>query len=122
MKKLTGSKSRFLVWVGLLFVLLTISNSCSKSSTSDTTSKPGANEVWIQGTSFNPTPITVAPGTTITWTNKDGIAHTVTSDNVLFDSSTINPNGTFSRQFPAVGTFNYHCTIHSSMLGKVIVQ
>jgi plastocyanin len=83
---------------------------------------PGLNEVWIQGMAFVPATITVAAGTTITWTNKDGIAHTVTSNTGVFDSGSVADNGTFSFQFNNVGTFEYHCSIHTSMTGTVTVQ
>jgi plastocyanin len=122
MKKLIGSKSRLMIGSGFLVAILCLSNSCSKSSTSNTTTNPGANEVWIQGMAFNPATITVNAGTTITWTNKDGVAHTVTSNTGVFDSGTINVNGTYSHLFSTAGSFPYHCTVHPSMTATVIVN
>lgn len=115
----------------LLFAILIISNSCNKSSydtagssnpygTGDST--PGANEVFIQGMAFTPSTITVTAGTTITWTNKDSYAHTVTSDSKLFDSGNIANGGTFSFTFATAGTYPYHCTIHTSMTASVVVN
>ena len=95
---------------------------CKKKSDSTPAPTQSANEVWMQNTMFNPATITVPINTTIKWTNKDGFAHTVTSDSGWFDSGTINANGTFSRQFTTVGTFPYRCSIHSMMTAKVIVQ
>jgi plastocyanin len=83
---------------------------------------PGANEIWIQNMAFNPASITVSVNTTIKWTNKEGITHTVTSNNGLFDSGNISSNGTYSHQFTTAGTYPYHCTIHSSMTGTIIVK
>jgi len=84
---------------------------------------PGANEVWIQSSmAFDPSTITVTTGTTITWTNKDAIGHSVTSDNGVFDSGILNPNETFSYTFNTAGTFAYHCKVHSSMTASVIVK
>lgn len=80
------------------------------------------NAVYIQNMAFNPATITVPAGTTITWTNKDGMAHTVTSDTAIFDSGSIASNGTYSRTFPTAGTFPYHCSIHPSMTATVIVN
>jgi len=94
--------------------------SCTKSNNSPT--NPGPDEVFIQSFAFNPATITVPVSTTITWTNKDAVAHTVTSDNGLFDSGSMNTNITYSHQFTTAGTFNYHCTVHPTMLAKVIVQ
>lgn len=103
----------------LIFTVLTILLGCSKSK--DTTT-PVANEVLIQSFAFSPSTITVSVNTTITWTNKDAAAHTVTSDNGLFDSGNMNTDATYSHQFTTAGTFPYHCTYHSNMLARVIVQ
>ena len=85
-------------------------------------SGPGANEVWIQSMAFNPGSITVTVNTTVTWTNKDGVAHTVTSNTGLFDSGTMNNGATYSHQFTTAGTYPYHCTPHPSMTATVTVQ
>lgn len=92
-------------------------NSCSS------TSEPPANEVYIQNMAFAPATLTVSVGTTVKWTNKDGVAHTVTSDTGgVLNSGNIAANGTFSYMFMTAGTYNYHCTIHPSMIAKVIVN
>jgi plastocyanin len=123
MKKLIASKSRLLIGAGFLFAILCFSSGCSKSSSSNNATNPGANEVWIESGAFNPATITVNAGTTITWTNKDVTAHTVTSDKSGdFDSGTINVNGTYPRLFPTAGSFPYHCTIHPTMTARVVVN
>jgi plastocyanin len=71
---------------------------------------------------YSPNPITVSVGTSVTWTNGDAIAHTVTSDTRTFDSSLIPAGGTFTVMFQNAGTFPYHCTIHPGMVGSVVVQ
>ncbi len=129
MKKIISSRIKMLAGIPVLFAILSISTSCSKSDNmygnggnpGGSKGGPGTNEVWIEGMAFNPSSITVKAGTTIKWTNKDGIAHTVTSDDNLFNSGSINGGGTFSYTFSTVGTFNYHCSIHPSMTAKVIV-
>jgi plastocyanin len=118
--------------IGIVFAtaILIISNSCSKSAMNNmygtggngTKGGPGTNEVWIQGMAFDPPTITVNAGTTITWTNKDAIAHTVTSDAGLFDSGNIGSNGTYSYMFSTAGSFPYHCNIHTSMKATVVVK
>jgi plastocyanin len=129
MKRVIVSKSRLLITTAYLIAILTILNSCSKTTAYDTPSPgpgtkggPGTNEVWIQGSSFNPSSITVTAGTTIMWTNKDGVAHTVTSDSGLFDSGSMGNGGTFSQQFNTPGTFPYHCIVHPGMKAVVIVN
>lgn len=126
------SKSRIITGITLLFAILMFSNSCTKSSpynvggpgTTGTggTGGPGANEVFIQGMAFNPATISVTAGTTITWTNKDAIAHTVTSNTNLFNSGSIGTNATFSYTFATAGSFSYYCAIHPSMTASVTVN
>ena len=109
----------------LASILLTIGgiNGCKKKDNTPTTSSsPGTNEVWMQNTAFTPGSITVSVNSTIKWTNNDGVAHTVTSTSGLFDSGNISSGSTYSHQFTATGTYPYKCTIHSSMMGTVIVQ
>ena len=133
MKNSISSISRLIIGATVLLTLLNISNSCTKSSTTDpntsggTGSKgvttPGVNEVWIQSSmAFDPSTITITTGTTITWTNKDAIGHTVTSDAGIFDSGILNANGTFSYTFDTAGTFTYHCKVHPTMTASVVVK
>ena len=78
----------------------------------------------IQNTSF-PATISVKPGTTVTWTNKDPFTHTVAADSgqaETFDSKTIAGGASFSMTFTKAGTFKYHCNIHSTMHGTVVVD
>jgi plastocyanin len=106
-----------------------ISNSCSKDSSDENTTGnntgnngPAANEVSIQGMAFTPSSITVTVGTTVKWTNKESIVHTVTSNTGIFNSGNIALNGVFSYTFNTAGSFPYHCTIHPSMTGTVTVN
>jgi plastocyanin len=133
MKKLIGPQSRLLIGIASLFAILTISNSCTKTMDnmygmgSGTGNKggsggPGTNEVWIQSMAFNPLTISVAAGTTITWTNKDAVSHTVTSTTNLFNSGAIGTNGTYSFTFTTSGTYPYYCTIHPAMKATVTVN
>jgi plastocyanin len=93
------------------------SNNSSNSSTPSSTDK-----VSIENFSFSPATITVKKGTTVTWTNNDTTAHTVTADSGnAFDSGTMEQGKTFSHTFDSAGTFKYHCTLHSDMHGTVTV-
>jgi plastocyanin len=97
-------------------MLFSFTTSCSTPHTQ------GPNDVWIQGMSFNPSTLTVTVGTTVTWTNFDVTSHTATSTSSIFNSGTINTNGTFSYQFLTKGTYPYVCTFHSSMKATIIVN
>jgi plastocyanin len=76
--------------------------------------------VQIVNLHYKPTPLTVDVGETVTWKNEGFIPHTVTGGEL--DSGRIRGGGEFSYKFTKPGTFEYRCTIHPSMLGKVIVQ
>lgn len=78
--------------------------------------------VVIQGFAFAPTPITVAKGTTVTWTNKDAVPHTATADDGSWDTGNIASGASKSLTFANSGTFAYHCTVHPMMKSSVIVQ
>jgi plastocyanin len=93
-------------------------NTQSSNSTPETT-----NTVSIEGFAFNPGNITVKKGTTVTWTNNDSIAHTVTEsdDKNGPDSDTLQPGKTYEFTYAQTGTFQYKCTLHPDMTGTVTV-
>lgn len=87
---------------------------------------------------FAPSPFTVslAAGGAVKWRNGDtgtsggaygggtpGTTHDITADTQgLFDSGSLAPGGTFSHTFTAAGTYHYHCSIHPSMTGIIVVN
>ena len=74
---------------------------------------------------FVPQDITVKAGTTITWTNSDQVAHTVTKEGgpgADFDSGDVDPGGTFEQTFDEPGTVDYVCEIHPGQDGTVTVK
>ncbi|HEY2822283.1 MAG TPA: cupredoxin family copper-binding protein [Candidatus Acidoferrum sp.] len=79
-------------------------------------------EVKVDNFSFSPQTITVAPGTTVIWTNRDDIPHTVVSDDKVFKSKVLDTDEKFSYTFDKAGSFPYFCSVHPKMTGKVIVQ
>lgn len=79
--------------------------------------------VDIANFAFSPASLTINAGDSVTWTNKDSTAHTVTSDSGSeLNSGTLRPGDTYSQTFNTKGEFDYHCSIHTSMKAKVIVQ
>jgi len=84
----------------------------------------GPNEVVINNFAFGPTTLTVKRGTTVTWINKDGDAHTVTAVGAkpLFGSNPLDTGESFSFTFSQPGTYAYFCKIHPTMKGVVVVQ
>ncbi len=86
-------------------------------------SEMASNQVIIDNFSFTPQVLTVSPGTKVTWTNRDEVPHTVTSTDKRFTSSKVlDTDGAFSNAFNEKGIFDYYCTVHPHMTGKIIVK
>jgi plastocyanin len=80
-------------------------------------------EVKIDNFAFIPQELTVAAGTTVEWVNRDDIPHVVVSDDKkTFKSKALDTDEKFAYTFTKPGTYNYFCSIHPKMTGKVVVQ
>jgi len=75
-------------------------------------SKPATVRIAIEGMKFSPADVTVKPGDTVIWTNKDIVAHTVTSKSGAFDSKVMAPGATFKFVARQKGAFAYICSLH----------
>lgn len=87
-------------------------------------SRPGCE---IKDSCYIPSVLTIRVGESVSWQNQDVAYHTVTSglyDNPdgLFNSGHLDPNQSFSITFDKKGNFNYYCTLHPWMKGKIIVE
>jgi YVTN family beta-propeller protein len=80
-----------------------------------------AGSVRVANFAFVPATIKVVPGTSVVWTNGDGIPHTSTSKDKLWDSKPIQPGSSFKVTFDKAGTYAYGCTIHPFMQATVVV-
>jgi plastocyanin len=78
--------------------------------------------VEVEFAAFGPSQVEVLTGDTVSWENVGGRQHTVTADDGSFDSGPLDPDTTFARDFAVAGTYAYHCTIHPSMTGAVVVS
>ena len=90
-------------------------------------SAQAAAAVIAQETTFSPPTLTVPAGTTVTWTNTDQAAHTVTADDGSFDTGFVAAGQTVSLTFATPGTYPYYCIPHGApggagMAGVVVVQ
>jgi plastocyanin len=83
-----------------------------------------ANPAAVRIDNFNFTPLTlvIAPGTTVTWTNADDTPHTVREKDGKFKSAALDTDDTFSQTFTAPGEYEYFCSIHPRMVGKIVVK
>jgi plastocyanin len=92
----------------------------NKSQATD--QKMGAPEVSIDNFSFTPMEMTIPAGSQVTWINKDDVPHTVVSVDHKFKSRALDTDEKFSFTFPNPGTYEYFCSVHPKMTGKIIVK
>ena len=83
--------------------------------------RPAA-EIKIDNFTFAPAEMKVPAGTTVVWTNRDDIPHTVVSTDKVFKSKVLDSDEKYSFTFTTAGTYPYFCSIHPKMIGKVIVE
>jgi plastocyanin len=113
------------VFVCVLFaigVALTLAAQRTVEAKAPQAKTENAAEVKIDNFSFTPASITVTAGTTVTWTNRDDIPHTVVSDDKVFKSKVLDTDEKFSYTFSKPGTYPYFCSVHPKMTGKIVVQ
>lgn len=82
----------------------------------------GGYGVSVDNFSFAPTQASIAVGSTVTWTNRDDIPHTVVSTEQKFKSPVLDTNEQFSHRFDVAGTYKYFCSLHPKMTGQIIVE
>ena len=125
-----------IVVVGVYY--LVFNNNSSQTPTNTSYTPPASNNqnvntprtpavsgatVEIKNFSFSPSTLTVKVGTKVTWTNSDSAPHTIVSDSGnIFNSPTLSSGQSFSFTFTNPGIVDYHCSIHTTMKGKIIVE
>jgi plastocyanin len=76
----------------------------------------------MKSLAFQPNRIEIAAGTTVEWTNRDPLDHTVTAVDRSFDSGLIHSGETWQHTFTTPGTYQFYCQPHPFMKGVVIVR
>jgi plastocyanin len=103
----------------------TTPNTNSATAQSSQTSAPSntTGQVTMTNMLFTPSQISVKNGESVTWSNKDTTAHTVTIDKGNGpNSGPIAPGSTYTYTFNQTGSFQYHCDLHSAMHGTIVVN
>ena len=118
----TYVKYKLCIFAIAIFLGLAPSGFGQNNATSAQDAKTAPVEVKIDNFSFSPATITVPAGTTVRWTNRDDIPHTVVSDKEIFKSKPLDTDDQFSYTFTKPGTYDYFCSIHPKMTGNVVVQ
>ena len=115
-------KKRYIILI-LIFLLFIAGCSSNNQTPNQGNSELSGLKVEITGFAFSPQELTIKTGETVTWINKDSVKHTITSDSGSELSSEMLSNSqTYSHIFNTKGAFNYHCSLHSSMTAKIIVE
>ena len=107
-----------LAGIGIASILLTTA-SCVAAEPAATNQEIS---VSIENMLFDPAEVTIAPGTTVTWLNKDVMPHTAVDNNKSFRSKILAKGDKFSFTFTTPGDYNYICSVHPNMKGRVIVK
>ena len=113
----------------VLLIVSCMAAGCSSYQTppataAPTTSAGGGNTVVIKNFAFDPSQLTVKTGTVVKWTNQDGAPHTIVSDTgspAAFSSDSLSSGASYTFTFTQPGTYMYHCSIHPSMKGTIMV-
>jgi plastocyanin len=98
--------------------------STSANPTIKTHDQKEAVAVVIDNFTFDPPQLTISPGTTVTWINRDDVPHTATSTAKpkLFDSGPLDTDDKYSHVFRNSGTYEYFCAVHPRMTAQIIVK
>ncbi len=115
--------TRLLPLIATLLILLASCSTAPSAAPAPTKPATGPNEVeiTIESFAYHPVDLTIPVGTIVTWTNKDSVPHTSTSDDALWDSGRLSQGASFTRTFDQAGSFSYHCSVHTSIRGTITV-
>jgi plastocyanin len=91
-------------------------------SAAEAAPQPVSHTVTMEGTAYDPVDLTVRPGDTVVWVNKDLFPHTATATSGTFSSGSIDVNASWSFVAKDKGVFAYSCTFHPLMRGTITVQ
>ena len=127
MRRNTSSASRTLVLLAVLALMSAAGFPPHASAGLPANSQSASTKtvtVVIRGFKFDPETVTVNQGDTVEWKNEDIVPHTATEDvaKPAFDSGTIQVGAMWRYVARNKGTYNYTCTLHPNMEGKLIVQ
>ena len=116
------------VWIVVVIIVVVVAGyfiyrgayGYKTTSSSSSPTAALANTIIAKNFAFSPSELTVSAGTEVTFQNDDSTTHTFTGDG--FESGNVSPGNSFKFTFNTAGTFNYHCSIHPMMTGKIIVK
>jgi plastocyanin len=113
--------------IQLLVLALAIPLALVASGAGTAKPAPGASDamsytITIKDFEFTPRDLVIPAGSKVTWTNKDEEPHKVAETNNAFTSQPLDTDGGFTYEFKTPGKYEYFCTVHPRMTGKIIVE
>lgn len=118
--RLIPSPRRLPATAALIGLLALSATACATDDTAatDTAATDSAHTIVVDDMAYSPAAVTVPAGTTVTWAFEDGMGHDIVGDGFESDMLT---DATFSHTFTEPGTYEYLCSLHPNMTGKVKV-
>lgn len=83
---------------------------------------PANVNVAVENFKYDPDPITIRVGDSITWTNEDPVGHTSTATDDSFNTGMFFPDDSATITFDTAGNFPYFCGTHPEMTGTIVVE
>lgn len=114
----TSSRRLWLRMAVLVLVLVSFSFASSAALTAE--NKPV--KISIINFQFTPAEVTIAPGESVTWVNDDGAPHGLEYNDGSSGNDLLLPGESYNRRFDQPGTYDYNCSVHPYMTGRVIVR
>lgn len=118
--KILTMKAKFFLVGSILVIVTFLILSCYKSKSSYDSSST-TSKISITSSAYSPASLTIVSGSTVTWTNNDNMAHTVTTADESINSGDIAPGSSYTKTFTMTGTYNYYDAHNTSMKGALIV-
>jgi plastocyanin len=78
--------------------------------------------VAILDSGFSPERIRVRVGTTVLWVGEGDLPHSTVSNSELWESPLMTAGESYQRIFREAGEYAYHCTLHPTMTGVIVVE
>src|SRR5215470_11819091 len=114
-------KTKILLLLSILITAVFVMVSCYKSKSSYN-SNTTTSKISITSSGYSPASLTITNGSTVTWTNNDNMAHTVTTIEGSLSSGDIAPGSSYTKTFTVAGTYTYHDANNTNMTGTLIVK
>ena len=108
--------------VAALIACGAVFTSCARTQTASDQPRPRTHTVRMEGMVFSPAVLTVKAGDTVVWVNKDLVPHSATSTSADFDSKVVTATNSWRHRLEKTGDFDYVCSFHPTMTGKLTVQ